>query len=67
MTRKRTAIWSSAPAWLYEDRLGEQRSAIQSWLGEFEQALDTQDPRAIRHARQQMREALDSIDGGFRF
>ncbi|WP_431100654.1 Hsp70 family protein [Roseateles noduli] len=52
---------------LYEDRLGEQRSAIQSWLGEFEQALDTQDPRAIRHARQQMREALDSIDGGFRF
>ncbi|RZI57824.1 MAG: molecular chaperone HscC [Rubrivivax sp.] len=52
---------------LYEDRLGEQRVAIQSWLGEFEQALDTQDPRAIRHARQQMREALDSIDGGFRF
>ncbi len=52
---------------LYEDRLGEQRVAIQSWLSEFEQALDTQDPRVIRHARQQMREALDSIDGGFRF
>ncbi|ANH69918.1 Hsp70 family protein [Mitsuaria sp. 7] len=52
---------------LYEDRLGEQRVAIQSWLGEFEQALDTQDPRVIRHARQQMREALDGIDGGFRF
>jgi molecular chaperone HscC len=52
---------------LYEDRLGEQRVAIQSWLSEFEQALDTQDPRVIRQARQQMREALDSIDGGFRF
>ena len=52
---------------LYEDRLGEQRSAIQAWLGQFEQALDTQDPRVIRQARQQMREALDSIDGGFRF
>jgi molecular chaperone HscC len=52
---------------LYEDRLGEQREAIQAWLGQFEQALDTQDPRVIRQARQQMREALDSIDGGFRF
>ncbi|HEY1396458.1 molecular chaperone HscC [Roseateles sp.] len=52
---------------LYEDRLGEQRVAIQSWLGQFEQALDTQDPRIIRQARQQMRQALDSIDGGFRF
>ncbi|WP_431288376.1 Hsp70 family protein [Roseateles chitinivorans] len=52
---------------LYEDRLGEQRSAIQAWLGQFEQALDTQDPRVIRQARQQMREALDSVDGGFRF
>ncbi|OWQ44183.1 molecular chaperone HscC [Roseateles noduli] len=52
---------------LYEDRLGEQRSAIQAWLGQFEQALDTQDPRVIRQARLQMREALDSVDGGFRF
>jgi len=52
---------------LYEDRLGEQRVAIQAWLGQFEQALDTQDPRVIRQARQQMREALDSVDGGFRF
>ncbi|WP_431049092.1 Hsp70 family protein [Roseateles sp. L2-2] len=52
---------------LYEDRLGEQRVAIQVWLGQFEQALDTQDPRVIRQARQQMREALDSVDGGFRF
>ena len=52
---------------LYEDRLGDQRVAIQAWLGEFEQALDTQEPRVIRQARQRMREALDSIDGGFRF
>ncbi|MBO9686639.1 MAG: molecular chaperone HscC [Mitsuaria chitosanitabida] len=52
---------------LYEDRLGAEREAIQHWLSQFEQVLDTQDGRAIRQARVQMREALDSVDGGFRF
>ena len=52
---------------LYEDRLGEERNALQGWMAQFEAVLNTQDPRAARHARQQFREALDSIDGGFRF
>ena len=52
---------------LYEDRLGAEREAIQQWLTQFEQVLDAQDGRAIRQARVQMREALDSVDGGFRF
>ena len=52
---------------LYEDRLGEERSAIQAWLAQFEAALDTQDERAVRLARHQFRQALDHIDGGFRF
>jgi molecular chaperone HscC len=52
---------------LYEDRLGEERRAVQAWLSAFESALETQDPRVIRQARQTLREALDSIDRGFRF
>jgi len=52
---------------LYEDRLGEERGAIQSWMNQFEAALETQDPRQIRSARHAFREALDSIDSGFRF
>lgn len=52
---------------LYEDRLGEQRTALQAWMAQFEAALDTQDARTVRTARQQLRQALDSIDGGFRF
>jgi molecular chaperone HscC len=52
---------------LYEDRLGEERNALQAWMAQFEAALDTQDARTVRNARQQFRQALDSIDGGFRF
>jgi molecular chaperone HscC len=52
---------------LYEDRLGEERTALQAWMAQFEAALDTQDARTVRNARQQFRQALDSIDGGFRF
>jgi molecular chaperone HscC len=52
---------------LYEDRLGEQRTAIQSWMNQFETALDTQDERIVRTSRRGFKEALDSIDSGFRF
>ncbi|MBX3626173.1 MAG: molecular chaperone HscC [Rhizobacter sp.] len=52
---------------LYEDRLGEERTMIQGWLSRFEATLDTQDGRLIRQSRDAFREALDSIDRGFRF
>ena len=52
---------------LYEDRLGEERSALQAWMAQFEAALNTQDARTVRSARQEFRQALDSIDSGFRF
>lgn len=50
---------------LYEDRLGEERAAIQQWLAQFEAALDTQDPQIVERARERFREALDGIDRGF--
>ena len=40
---------------LYEDKLGEERSAIQAWLVQFEAVLDTQDARAANVARHQAR------------
>ncbi|NCT82556.1 MAG: Hsp70 family protein [Comamonadaceae bacterium] len=52
---------------LFEDRLGHDRSLLQDWLTQFEAALQTQDARVIRAARQQFKQALDSIDTSFRF
>lgn len=52
---------------LFEDRLGNDRVMLQDWLAQFEAVLQTQDARAIRTARQQFKEALDSIDTTFRF
>ncbi|HEY9106805.1 MAG TPA: molecular chaperone HscC [Roseateles sp.] len=52
---------------LFEDRLGNDRAMLQDWLAQFELALQTQDARVIRTARQQFKEALDSIDTSFRF
>jgi len=52
---------------LFEDRLGNDRTMLQDWLAQFEAVLQTQDERQIRHARQQFKEALDSIDNTFRF
>ncbi len=40
---------------------------LQDWLAQFEAVLQTQDERHIRQARQQFKEALDSIDNSFRF
>jgi molecular chaperone HscC len=52
---------------LFEDRLGNDRVMLQDWLAQFEAVLQTQDARAIRQARQQFKDALDSIDNTFRF
>jgi molecular chaperone HscC len=52
---------------LFEDRLGNDRAMLQDWLAQFELAMQTQDPRTIRTARQQLKEALDSIDTSFKF
>jgi molecular chaperone HscC len=52
---------------LYEDKLGEERRAVQAWLSAFESALETQEARHIRQARQTFREQLDSVDRSFRF
>jgi molecular chaperone HscC len=52
---------------LVEDRLGNDRTMLQDWLAQFEAVLQTQDERLIRQARQQFKDALDSIDNTFRF
>jgi len=52
---------------LYEERLGDERRAIQAWLASFELVLDGQDAREIRRARVALREQLESVDHGFRF
>ncbi len=52
---------------LFEDRLGNDRVMLQDWLSLFEAVLQSQDARAIRQARQQFKEQLDSVDTTFRF
>ncbi|MBO9713839.1 molecular chaperone HscC [Sphingomonas sp.] len=47
----------------YESFIGDRRDEIGRWIGHFESALATQDPRAIREARDQMVAALDAIEG----
>lgn len=50
---------------LYEDRLGDERQWIVSGLDKFEAALNTQDERVTRSARDEFRTYLDQIDRGF--
>ncbi|WP_448661286.1 Hsp70 family protein [Sphingomonas sp. CJ20] len=47
----------------YEGFIGDQRAFVGHWIGQFEQALETQDPRTIHAARQRLVDALDSIEG----
>jgi molecular chaperone HscC len=47
----------------YEQALGERREHISRWLSQFSEILETQDPRAIEHARTQFTKALDALDG----
>nr|WP_315848644.1 molecular chaperone HscC [uncultured Rhodoferax sp.] len=52
---------------LYEDRLGDQRQWLQTWIAQFEMALDTQDAKEVARARDEFRAALDGLDKGFVF
>jgi molecular chaperone HscC len=47
----------------YEGFIGDRRDAVGHWIGAFENALATQDPRTIKEARARLVEALDEIEG----
>ena len=47
----------------FENFLGEERAAIDYLIGQFQQVLDAQDPRAVEHARTEFHAALDRIEG----
>ncbi|NML05638.1 molecular chaperone HscC [Sphingomonas sp. G-3-2-10] len=47
----------------YESFLGRERDIVGQWLSTFDGALDSQDPRTIREAREQLVTALDSLEG----
>lgn len=47
----------------FESFLGPNRDQIGHWIGAFEGALATQDPRTIKEARDQLVAALDAVEG----
>ncbi|MEN3749773.1 Hsp70 family protein [Sphingomonas sp. HF-S3] len=47
----------------YESFLGDSRDMVGRWITQFDSALDTQDPRIIREAREQLVAALDQLEG----
>ena len=47
----------------YEGFIAERRDLVGQWIGAFEGALGTQDPRTIKEARARLIEALDEIEG----
>lgn len=47
----------------YEGFIGDRRDMVGQWIGMFESALASQDPRAIKEARTRLSEALDEIEG----
>ena len=47
---------------LYEERLGEERAAIASWIAAFRQALEAQDRERADRARQRFVALLDEIE-----
>jgi molecular chaperone HscC len=47
----------------YEHFLGERREAIAELLRQFEAVMDTQEPRAIEQARNDLLEVLDDLEG----
>lgn len=52
---------------LYSELLGEKREAIKSMIAQFEAVLARQDKREIAQAREQFEQALDMLEGEFRF
>ena len=47
----------------YENFLGEKRSQIGMWIGEFERTIDGQDTRAIERFRGDFTRMLDTMEG----
>lgn len=47
----------------FENFLGPNRDQIGHWIGLFEGALETQDPRTIKESRDQLVAALDAVEG----
>jgi molecular chaperone HscC len=47
----------------FENFLGPNRDQIGHWIGLFEAALETQDPRTIKESREQLVAALDAVEG----
>jgi molecular chaperone HscC len=47
---------------LYEERLGEERAAIASWIAAFRQALEAQDRERADRARERFVALLDEIE-----
>jgi molecular chaperone HscC len=47
---------------LYAERLGHERTLLQSWISEFEALLDAQDLPRISEARHELGERLDAIE-----
>ena len=47
----------------FENFLGPNRDQIGHWIGSFESALASQDPRTIKEAREQLVAALDAFEG----
>jgi molecular chaperone HscC len=47
----------------FESMLGDRRDRVGRLISQFEAALDTQDPRATEHARRDLNEQLDTLEG----
>jgi len=47
----------------YEGFIGDKREMVGRWIGAFEGALESQDPRTIKEARAQLVQALDGLEG----
>jgi molecular chaperone HscC len=47
---------------LYEERTGDVRKALMSWMQAFRSVLESQDPLRIRSAQKQLDEALASVE-----
>lgn len=47
----------------YEGFIGDNRDMVGRWIGLFETALESQDPRRIAEARSELIAALDAIEG----
>jgi len=47
----------------YEGFIGERRDMVGRWIGLFEAALESQEPRRISEARAELAAALDAVEG----